>query len=96
MLYLCAGVIGFAAGGMGTAESPLAAELFGLSSHGLIFGVAGFGFTIGAAAGPLVTGYIFDLTHSYQIAFLISAALAVIGLILTILIRSTKRLGSRI
>ena len=96
MLYLCAAISGFAFGGMGTAESPLAAGLFGLSSHGLIFGVAGFGFTIGAAVGPFVTGYVFDLARSYQMAFLICAAFGVFGLLLSALLRPTNRLGRKI
>jgi len=86
MLYLFAAVFGFGHGGMGASESPLVAGLFGLSSHGLIFGVAGLGFAIGAAAGPFLTGYIFDVTGSYQAAFLVSAAIGIIGLILTTLL----------
>jgi len=85
-LYLFAVVFGFAHGGMGASESPLVARLFGLSSHGLIFGVTGIGFTSGAAIGPFLAGYIFDVTGSYQVAFLVSAALGIIGLILTILL----------
>lgn len=91
LLYLCAIVFGFSLGGMGTSESPLVAGLFGLSSHGLIFGVAGLGFTGGAAIGPLVTGYIFDLTGSYQVALQACAALGVVGLIVTVAMRPTKK-----
>ncbi len=90
-LYLYAAVYGFAFGGGGTIESPLAAELFGLRSHGLIFGVVDVGFTIGAAAGPFVAGYIFDVTNSYQVAFLVSAAVGVVGLILAALLTPTKK-----
>jgi len=87
MLYLFAVVFGFAHGGCATSESPLVARLFGLSSHGLIFGVAGIGFTIGAAVGPLLTGYIFDVTGSYQLAFLVCACISIVGLVLTALLR---------
>ena len=96
MFYLFAVAFGFALGGMATSESPLIARLFGLRSHGLIFGVAGFGHVIGGAAGPVVTGYIFDLTLSYQIAFLICAAFGVTGLILTVALRPTKKIGLRL
>jgi len=85
-LYLFAVVFGFAVGGMGPSESPLIAGLFGLSSHGLILGVIALGFTIGASSGPLLTGYIFDVTGSYQAAFLVSAAIGIIGLILAALL----------
>ena len=87
MLYLFAVVFGFAQGGCATTESPLIAELFGLSSHGLIFGVIGIGFTLGAATGPLLTGYIFDVTGNYELAFLVCAAICIVGLVLTALLR---------
>ena len=72
---------------MGAVGSPLLAELFGLRSHGLIFGVANFGHTIGAALGPVASGFIFDVTGSYQEAFITCRAISFLGLILTILLR---------
>ncbi len=90
MLYLFAAVFGFAFGGCTASESPLVAGLFGLSSHGLIFGALGIGFTLGAAAGPFVAGYIFDATSSYQVAFLVSAAIGVVGLVLAAVLTPTK------
>jgi len=96
MLYLFAVVFGIALGGLAASESPLVAGLFGLSSHGLIFAVIGLGFTSGATIGPFLTGYIFDLTGSYQVAFLVCATLAVVGFMLAAILRPTKRLGGRI
>ncbi|MFC1860721.1 MFS transporter [Chloroflexota bacterium] len=80
MLYLFAVAFGFAVGGMGASESPLVASLFGLRSHGLIYGVLSIGFTSGASVGPIVAGYIFDLKGSYLVAFWICAALGIVGL----------------
>ena len=82
-LYLFAGMFGFAYGGLATAHSPLVAWLFGMRQHGLIFGVSFNGWTIGCAIGPLVAGYLFDASRSYQVAFLLCAISAVIGLALT-------------
>ena len=96
VLYLFAIVFGLALGGMGTSESPLVARLFGLSSHGLIYGVVGIGFTAGGALGPLVTGYICDVTGSYQRAFLVCAAFGALCLILAALLRPTKKLGGKL
>jgi MFS family permease len=90
-LYLFALIFGMAYGDCATQESPLVAGLFGLSSHGLIFGAVATGFTIGAAMGPYITGYVFDVTDSYKIAFLTSAAIGFAGLIFTILLPSKKR-----
>jgi MFS family permease len=96
MFYLFAIVFGFAGGGMAASESPLVAGLFGLSSHGLIYGVVHLGFTAGAAVGPVVTGYIFDVTRSYQVAFLLCAGLCIVGIILAALLRPTGRSHGRI
>jgi MFS family permease len=89
-LYLCALILGFGGGGAATLASPLAAELFGLGSHGLILGVVGLCYTIGAAVGPFMAGYIFDVTGSYQLAFLVCAAAGIIGTILAAILRPIK------
>ena len=91
-LYLFAVVFGFAFGGCATSESPLVAGLFGLSSHGLILGAINvLGFTFGAAIGPLIAGYIFDVTSSYQLAFIVCGAMSVVGLILTALLSPIEK-----
>ncbi|MFC1846278.1 MFS transporter [Chloroflexota bacterium] len=86
--FCIAAILGIAFGDCGTQESPLVAWLFGLASHGVIFGFMGFGFTVGAAIGPLLTAHIFDVTGSYWLAFLICTALALIATILTIFLSS--------
>jgi MFS family permease len=90
-LYLFAAVFGFASAGCAVSESPLVAELFGLRSHGLILGVINLGFCTGAAAGPFLAGYIFDVTSSYKVAFLVCAAVSVVGLILSAILTPTKQ-----
>lgn len=87
--FLFAVFLGLAFGDCSTQESPIVAWLFGLASHGLILGVFAFSFTIGSAIGPLVFGYIFDVTGNYQLAFLVCAVLSVVAIILTILIKPT-------
>ncbi|MFC1868299.1 MFS transporter [Thermodesulfobacteriota bacterium] len=88
--YLCAVILGLAFGNMSAQESPLIAWLFGLKSHGLILGFFAFSFTIGAAIGPVVFGYIFDVTGNYRFAFLLGAAISLINIILTILLGPVK------
>jgi MFS family permease len=82
-LCVFAAVFGFAYGDCAALTSPMLAELFGISSHGLILGTASFAFSIGSAIGPLLFGYIFDISGSYQMAFLIGAAISIAGVILT-------------
>lgn len=91
MLYLFAIAFGFAYGSIGTSESPIVAELFGVSSHGIILGVVTFGFTSGAAIGPFLAGKIFDNRGSYDLAFLVGAIACFVGLLLAILLRPTRR-----
>ncbi len=87
MIYLFAVIFGLMQAGMSTVGSPLLAELFGLRSHGSIFGVANFGFAIGAALGPFISGYIFDLTGGYQIAFIVCSCVSFLGTIMSSLLR---------
>lgn len=49
----------------------LSVEYFGLRSYGEIYGYLMVFFAIGSAGGPLVAGYIFDITKSYNWAFII-------------------------
>jgi len=90
MLYLFAAVFGFGSGGGAALMSPMVAELFGLTSHGMLLGLITFGFTLGAAFGPLTAGYSFDIILSYQPAFLIIAFIGVAGLTLSALLRPVK------
>jgi len=90
MLYLFVFVFGLAYGALGTAQPPLVAWLFGIRSHGLIYGVCTNGFTLGGAIGPIIAGYIFDVTGSYQLAFLLCATVGVAGLILTLVLKPVR------
>lgn len=87
--YLFAVIFGLAYGNCDTQQSPLVATLFGLTSHGLIFGVVSFGYSIGSAMGPFIAGYIYDMTSNYQMAFLICALIGVVGITLSLLLRPT-------
>jgi len=91
VLYLAVIPFGIAIGGLGASESPLVARMFGVASHGVIFGIAGLGFTSGTAIGPFVTGYLFDITGSYLISFIICAVVAVLGLFLLTLLRPVEK-----
>lgn len=82
MFYLFAAVYGFAHGGFFSLVSPLIAKFFGTRSHGLLFGIVIFSSTIGGAIGPFMAGYIFDLTASYKMVFMILAVLCTLALVL--------------
>jgi len=90
MLFLIAGIFGFAYGSIAVSHSPLLAELFGLRSHGLIFGVFGISVSWGGAMGPLLTGYLFDVTNSYQMAFLLCSVISLTGILFAAFLRIEK------
>jgi len=86
MFYIFAIAYGLAHGGFFTAISPLVAEWFGIRNHGSLFGIVVCFGTTGGAVGPLLAGYLFDLGGSYQSAFQIVTAMALIswGLLLSL------------
>jgi MFS family permease len=83
VLYLFAVLYGFGHGGLWVLLSPVLAELFGIASHGTIFGLVYFVITIGGTIGPILAGYLFDITGSYQIVFSTCLIFSIIAVILS-------------
>ena len=90
ILHLIVGGFGFAYGGCAVSHSPIVAMLFGLRAHGLIFGIFGVSVAIGGAIGPFLAGYIFDITESYQLAFLVGTVISSAGFILSATLKSMR------
>ncbi|MBI4284716.1 MAG: MFS transporter [Chloroflexi bacterium] len=90
MLYLFAVVFGFTYS-VTLLESPMVAELFGIKAHGTLLGVVDGGLTLGGVVGPVLAGYIYDVTGSYQIGFMACAVVAALGLVLAWLTRSNGK-----
>jgi MFS family permease len=87
MLYLFAGIYGLAHGSFFTAISPLVAEIFGIGSHGAIFGIVVFSGTVGGSIGPIVAGQLFDITGSYTMTFRLITLMSIVGLGLILLVK---------
>jgi len=85
-LYLFAVIFGFGFFGAANLESPLTAKLFGLGSLGIILGGVEFVSVTLSMASPILVGYIFDVTGSYQPAFLTCVIVGTIVVILTLLL----------
>ncbi len=90
MLFLFGAVFGFGHGGIATMESPMVANIFGMRSHGVILGLVFFCDTVGGAIGPFLSGYIFDVTKSYSLAFSLCAILSVTSLVAISLLKPLK------
>jgi MFS family permease len=82
---------GFACGGCVSSQPPIIARFFGLRSHGLLLGIAGFGHTAGGGLGSFLAGYYYDLCGSYQLTFLFCAAMGCMGFILTMLLKPVRK-----
>ncbi|MGO9603641.1 MAG: MFS transporter [Candidatus Binataceae bacterium] len=86
-LGLAANIIagGFALGALGVQMPLVIIESLGVKRLGSLLGVTGVCYTAGAAASPIVTGRIFDVTGSYEIAvgaiiaLMILSAITLIG-----------------
>jgi len=87
LLFVFAGVYGFAHGGLLTVISPTVAELFGTDSHGVLFGIVLFCGTLGGALGPWLAGALFDSSGSYSVAFLLLTGVALLGVVLLLMLR---------
>ena len=70
MFYLFAVFFGFSWGGLAPTFFALISETVGLRSLGTIGGTLAIGWNIGAAIGPLMGGYVFDVRNDYSLAFL--------------------------
>ena len=74
MFYLFAIIFGIAYGGIGVVNLALVSDIFGRRNLGTIMGFLEVGFATGSAIGAVLGGFIFDVTDSYTIAFVIGAA----------------------
>lgn len=90
MLYVFAILFGIAYGGLSPSVTAMISDSFGTRHIGSIMGILDIGWVIGAAAGPALAGYIFDVTGKYFLAFLFLAIAALILAILIIFIRATN------
>ena len=72
--YLFSAIFGFGYGGFAPLFPAVVGDWFGMKFHGSIFGTLSLAVAIGGAVGPLLAGYIFDATGSYDIAVIVGAA----------------------
>ncbi len=80
-LYFFAVVYGIGLWSSAPLLSTFVADLFGLKAHGAIFSCTYFFGTIGGGLGPVLVGYLFDLTGSYQQGLLLCLGASLMSLI---------------
>ena len=90
MLILFGMIFGMAYGALSPLMSPMVGELFGIGAHGTLLGFTFLGGEIGEAIGPVMAGGIFDVTGSYQWAFLLGAIFSLMGMTLSFLLKPSR------
>jgi MFS family permease len=79
LLWLHACLFGITWGARGPSITAKTADLFPGPSLGTILGVITIGAGIGSALGSWLAGFIFDVSGSYRVAFLLSIAAYLVG-----------------
>jgi MFS family permease len=93
--YIFGFIFGLAYGASSTITSLLAADLYGLRSMGIFIGILNFGTSCGCAIGPIIVGYIFDVTANYHWAFTACLAAALFSVLMAWLLPHVHQAGSR-
>ncbi len=75
-MVLAQGFLGYSATAV---LGPIVAEIFEGPHFGSIFGTLMLGAVMGGAAGPWITGLLYDWTGSYDLAFWIALALSIVS-----------------
>jgi len=87
MLYVFAVAFGAGYGGFDPTTVAIVGDTFGVANLGMVMGVLIFGWGAGAAVGPALGGFIYDINGSYVAAFIAGAILMLIAALLVSLIR---------
>jgi MFS family permease len=89
--FFFAALFGFAYGGILVMVPRLTAQIFGVKSMGAIYGGLSVADGIGYAVGPLLAGYLFDLSGTYNQALLIASAGIFAGVGVAVFLRNRKK-----
>jgi MFS family permease len=81
LLYIYAVFYGLGQGSRALVLSAISIDVFKGKNFGAIFGYFTLSVGVGGAIGAWLGGYLFDVTHNYKIAFLISLACLIISII---------------
>ena len=73
--YVVAALLGFFFSASTPVRQAMAPPLFGLKSIGAVLGFAYLAWSVGAVVGPFLAGLIYDLTRSYDLAFVLGGVL---------------------
>lgn len=91
----CMIIYSLAYGGLAASQEPIRADYFGTKAFATIQGVSRTITTIGTFMGPLIAGYVHDVTKSYAIAFGIFAGSALLSTLFMLLAKKPQPASAR-
>ncbi|MDP2931311.1 MAG: MFS transporter [Chloroflexota bacterium] len=91
VFYAATMLHGFGYGGVIPIIATLTGAFYGTRSMGSIYGVVNTSYTAGGIIGPILAGYIFDVTGSYRIAFTYAAIATTVAFVLCLVLRPPRR-----
>ncbi len=91
MFWAFVAIFGVAMGGMFAMEPLLISEHFGMASFGAIYGTLWGLSAFGFAVGPPLAGHIFDVSGSYNSAFILFIATTILAMVLISFIKSPRQ-----
>ena len=80
LMYVMVCVQGLLGYGLASVFASIPAELFAGRRYGVIFGLLGAFAGIGAGLGPWATGWLFDQTGNYDLAFVVAIVMCIISI----------------
>jgi MFS family permease len=84
---------GMAYGGSVPLTVSIVADYFGRRRFATVYGLSQFAMMWGTISGPMIAGYAFDTTGSYQVALNIFMAVGIVGTVGTLLVRPPRLPG---
>jgi OFA family oxalate/formate antiporter-like MFS transporter len=87
----CMVVYSLAYGGLAALQEPIRADYFGIKAFATIQGVSRTVQTAGTFLGPLIAGFVYDVTKSYTIAFAIFAFVSLVAFAFMVCAKQPRR-----
>ncbi len=89
-IYLGAVIVGFNYGANFSLFPSATGDFYGTRNLGVNYGLVFTSYGVGGLVGPIMAGYVFDVTGSYEVAFLVAGVLAIIAAIISLALRPPK------
>jgi len=90
ILFILGAIYGFGLGGSMALRMSIIPEYFGTKSVSTLIGITGNAWGLGGFVGPILAGYIFDISYSYNLAFITGGTLLLAGMVASILLKPPR------